>query len=504
MISRISRMLPNRRDDEGFAMVMVIGMAFVFALIVSLLIVVGINSLGASRRHDNFDAALASAENGIDQTLSRLQRAYVFYGVDYPVPNTGITGLDPAPTCSATPVAAPNFGSNPNTERDWAKSQIATMIAAHPGCLQHGAQGDFAVLKPSTQTSHGQTQVFQTIYAEGWSPSYGATNARTRLIKANYLFAPYKPSDAILTGCNLQLDSSTKVTTAGNFDPTLAAVHSNCTISVPNGNPIVTGPVSSTGDSGSTSSNKFSDNTGGVVTKSPEETIPVISAREVYSQQWSQYANNWYDLCPDGKVRQPSANGPCDPAAPVIQDMTQSNYFRGFTWTAPSAPGQAATWTLVNGAGDGVYYVSGGNVVSGTSLGNPVSNAVTIIASAVDDTVCQKVGGSIQWDHDDLSAPFVSNLFMLADADLSTGSNFYAGGVNADGTISSGLFVAGDQVNLQTSSAGAYGAVVAGDQCPAMPGEVNEIKNPTVYYDPNAEAPFTDIIDTTLWLEYVG
>ena len=501
MIGRISRLV-RRREDEGFAMVMVIGMAFIFAIVVSLLLTMGQNSLSASGRHVNFNAALDTAENGIDQTLSRLQRAYVLYGVDLPVPSTGVTGIDPSPACNAATVTAPSF-ANANAERDWAKQQIAAMIAAHPGCLQHGAEGDFAVLKPAAQTVNGQPQAFQTIYSQGWSPSYGSSGSRTRLIKTNYLFAPYKPSDAVLTGCDLELDSSTTVTTAAGSDPKLAAVHSNCKISTV-GNPTVDGPVSSTGDSGGAGSNKFNDNANGKVALSPEESIPVISAREVYGQQWNQYSNNWYDMCPDGTVRPPSASGPCT-SSTVLADESAAHAipWRGFTYTAPQSGG-AATWNLVNGAGDGIYYFQAANVQMGTGLGNPSSNAVTIIAAAADDTVCPKVGGSISWDHDNFAAPFMTNMFMLADADLSTGSNFYAGGVNSDGTVSAGLFVAGDQINMQTSSQGAYGAVVAADQCAPSPGEKNVIKNPTIYYDPNAEAPFTDVIDTTLWLEYPG
>jgi len=501
MIGRISRLV-RRREDEGFAMVMVIGMAFIFAIVVSLLLTMGQNSLSASGRHVNFNAALDTAENGIDQTLSRLQRAYVLYGVDLPVPSTGVTGIDPNPACNAGTVTAPTF-ANANAERDWAKQQIAAMIAAHPSCLQHGAEGDFAVLKPAAQTVNGQPQAFQTIYAQGWSPSYGSSGSRTRLIKTNYLFAPYKPSDAVLTGCDLELDSSAKVTTAAGSDPTLAAVHSNCSVSVSNGNPTVTGPVSSSKDSDA-QSNNFSDNTGGKVAKTPDESIPPISAREVYGPLHSQYANNWYDMCPDGTVRPPSDAGPCT-SSTILANEAAANAlpWRGFTYTSPQSGG-AATWNLVNGAGDGVYYFQAANVQMGSGLGNPSSNAVTIIAAAADDSVCPKVGGSISWDHDNFAAPFMTNTFMIADADLSTGSNFYAGGVNADGTVSAGLFVAGDQINMQTSSQGAYGAVVAGDQCAASPGEKNVIKNPNIYYDPNAEAPFTDVIDTTLWLEYPG
>ena len=68
------------------------------------------------------------------------------------------------------------------------------------------------------------------------------------------------------------------------------------------------------------------------------------------------------------------------------------------------------------------------------------------------------------------------------------------------------MFVAGDQISLQTSSSGAYGSVLAGDQCDiaGSPVDVSEVKNPAVYFDPNSDAPFTSIVNTTLWQEYTG
>ncbi|MGZ6792687.1 MAG: hypothetical protein ACXVFV_07015, partial [Mycobacteriales bacterium] len=128
----------------------------------------------------------------------------------------------------------------------------------------------------------------------------------------------------------------------------------------------------------------------------------------------------------------------------------------------------------------------------------------TVIA-ATHSSGCNKVGGNISWDHIDIAAPSVPNLFMLADQDLLTTSNFSAGS-DVNGTVISGLFIAGDQIQMETSSNGAYGAVVAADQCSPAPGtslvDSNYIKNPSIYYDPNAKAPFVSLINTTLWLEY--
>jgi hypothetical protein len=499
MIDWISRRRAQAGGDAGYGLILVMGLLVVMTIMITTLFVIVQNSLAGSYNHQKFDTALATAESGIDQTLARLQTAYVNYGTDFPVPDTS-TNVDPSPVCSGDPTSykAPSGGfASASAERAWANTTIAQEIAANPNCLLHGTDGDYAVLKPSNR---------QTIYSESWTPAYGATNSVTRLIKAEYLFSPYAPSNAVLTGCNLAIGASTTVQSIPGADPTLAAVHSNCTVSVPQGNPTVTGPVSSTGSS-SDSSNKFTDNAGGKVISGPVQSIPVISAKEVYAQQEANYTGSWYDMCPDGTVRSPSSSGPC--TGNVLSTLAAGGgQWRGFQYEGLNSDG-SASWNLKSGAGDGVYYFQGGTITMGTGLGNPTSNAVTIIAAAATAGQCLPVGGTISWDHDNIAAPAMTNLFMLADHNLITGSNFSAGGVASNGTVNAGMFVAGDQMDMSTSSNGAYGSVLAGDQCTPVSTDpfyvpVNKIDNPSIYYDPNAKAPFTDIIDTTLWLEYAG
>jgi hypothetical protein len=155
---------------------------------------------------------------------------------------------------------------------------------------------------------------------------------------------------------------------------------------------------------------------------------------------------------------------------------------------------------------DGIYYVHEGSVDVGP--GNGAINNVTVIAGAQNpDNCASKKYGNIEWNKFDMKAPAMTNLFMYADSDIVTHSNWSAGqGISAPPVIS-GMFVAGDQMHMETSSAGAVGSVVVGDQCNDGDPDLitdNEIKNPNIYYDPNSDAPFTSIISTTLWLEYVG
>ncbi len=504
MYRRLIRNLHRADKDAGIGMIMVIGLSFVMILIVSVLMMVVSNSLAGSGRHVKFDEALTAAESGIDQTLSRLERDYVDFGADYVTPNTGST-IDASPTCDAT-ITNPTLPfASADAERNYAKDTIATLAADHPECIQHSSTGDFVVIRPSN---------VQTVYAEGWSPSYGNDHAITRLIKAEYLFSPYAPSDAILSNGDLTLEHSTTVGVVSGSDPTLAGVHSNGTITVASQSTQVSGPVSSTEPSSSTCS-KCTDNPSGTILTTPTESVPQISAAEIYHSKTageSKYPGIWYDLCPDGTVRTPTSDGPCPTPADsgtVLATLTSgTGQYRVFQYegSASSKCGSlaGACWNVVNQAADGIYYVQAGNIYTGTGLGNPLSNSLTIIAAASSETSCPKVGGTIDWDHNDISAPAMFDTFMLADADLVIGSNFYAGSDN-NNTAIAGTFAAGDQIDMTTSSQGAFGNVITGDQCTGGgPVTANVIDNPSITYDPKASSPFTNIINTTLWLEYTG
>jgi hypothetical protein len=85
----------------------------------------------------------------------------------------------------------------------------------------------------------------------------------------------------------------------------------------------------------------------------------------------------------------------------------------------------------------------------------------------------------------------LTGVVLVADTDLEVTSNF-EGGI--------GVFGAGDQVRIETSSNGITGTVIANDRCTAE-GDVNEVKNAVVNYDKNVEVPLLDIIRTTQWLE---
>jgi hypothetical protein len=149
----------------------------------------------------------------------------------------------------------------------------------------------------------------------------------------------------------------------------------------------------------------------------------------------------------------------------------------------------------------GVYFIHQGDVTNG--VGNAVIPNISVIASSKNADNCgSKQYGNITWDHYDMQAPAYRNLFLYADADVVTTSNVNYGSGGTSGAVVSGMFVAGDQISMQTSSQSAVGSVLAADQCSTSPlVDSNEAKNLNVYFDPNSDSPFTSIVTTTLWAE---
>lgn len=478
-----------RGDDSGMGMILVLGVASVLTALMIVSTTAATRSLQSSRTHVSFESALSVSEAGIDTVLARAQRSYEDLGSD--------SYLTPAPTdtlCAGSARTWP-FAGQPTAdqERAWARTELEA-IAATAACRRSTPNGDYVVMKPTGR---------QTVYAMGWSPKYGAAEVKRRLVKAEYLFTPYKPTFAILSAGSLQLDASTTVTTAPGSSPTLAAVHTNGALTVENGNPAVYGTVTQTAANPSASSNKFYANAGGAVTGRAKQSIPFQGALQVWGRNHtSPVPGGWYDLCPDGTVHAADGSAPC--GGTLLATVGTTGSFRGWTFRTGTVPTWSATSALKSSGYSGTYYVSQANVDNPASnTGSPVPN-LTVIASSA-STSCNKVGGNIDWGSTDMAAPSLSNTWFIADQDLRTDANFQAGSASG-GTVVSGLFVAGDQVQMQTSSNGAYGAILTADECDPPNGQsmvdFNEIKNPSIYYDPNGQAPFIDIINTTLWLEY--
>jgi hypothetical protein len=512
----MTRKLPDRlvlSGDEGMGMLLVIGVLGLVSALVAVAGTIAVTTVKSSNNRVTYEQALATAENGVDYGLSQLQKAFDDTNSDWPTPAPAAQNA----TSGCNLAQIPQLATTDAAQKVEARTNLRT-IALTPACLRQGAVGQYVIWKPATPLVNGLYPKYGKVYAMSFVPRYDPTNPhmKSRLLKAEYLFMPYRPTNAVLTGGNLSFDSSTRVTTAYGLDPSEASVHTNGTVSV-SGNPTVTGLVSSTGSSTAQSNNFTSaQNVGGAVIQTPTQRIPLVRATGLYAQarnghpeyatyssstvfDASTYIGPWYDLCSDGFARARSTGDPC--TSSVTLNPGNQNSFRGWTYLSGTH-----VWKASNTTQSGIYYIDKGSVDVGVGNGS-IAN-ITVIAGAENPDDCtNKRYGNITWDHYDMKAPSFTNLFMYADSDISTSSNWSAGQGVSSPPVISGMFVAGDQMHMETSSAGAVGSLVVGDQCSTGNPDIattNEIKNPNIYYDPFSDAPFTSIISTTLWLEYVG
>ncbi|EYR64452.1 hypothetical protein N866_10825 [Actinotalea ferrariae CF5-4] len=492
MRDRIRTVLRGDRE-AGLGLILVIGVSvFVFTIAMAAT-ALAVNGIAQSRNRTGFETSLALAETGIDRAMASVQIAYDEMGLDYPIPGPA-SAVDPDPWCEDTPITFP--ASNPDgvfaseeEEQAWIVPVLESLVGTD--CMITDELGQYVVVKPVSATPK-----YGKVYALAAMPSF-AEAERTRVVKSEYIFMPFRPSHAILAGGDLDISSSTLVDGVDAAARAQAAVHSNGSITG-SGNPTVYGPVTSTGTS-SVTSTRFFGNTGTSVENKATIAIPDVNAFRTRAVAPLGARASWYDLCPNGDVRQYADPAtPCSASATLIGTATASTAVRGWLWDSTSR-----TWIATRNALDGTYYAHEANI--NMSTGVATFPRMTLIASAADRTSCTaKTYGNITWDHYNLVAPSYGNIFMLADTDIVTTANFSAGRLTPD--IISGMFIAGDQIEMQTSSQGAVGSVVTADQCPTPPSRglitASQVKNPAVFFDPNSEAPFSSIITTALWLDY--
>jgi hypothetical protein len=441
-------------EERGLAMLTVMWITVAATGLMSVMVAITTGALKSSVSHNKFESSLQSAEAGVDDALAELQADNDF---------------------SAGPDAPWATPPSEEDERTWARDQLLALAAA--GNTVNTGSGDYVLLKPGNRNA---------IYAMGWSPSYGDANATARMLKAEYLFAPYKPGSAILTDGNLAFSSSVTVDVTAGVVSGKANVHTNGDGSASGCSQTVNGTVTSSGNY-SICPGVGEVGSGG---DKPLESVPTINPRFLYDE-FSGTTTDWYDLCPDGRARVPAAT-PCTGPLALNGNVSSGGTFRGWSFT-PGSGTTAPVWDMSSTTwGRGAYYVYHGDAYIERQT---VVDAASVITEGAPSggpaDRCNMLGGKITAKLVSILSAAVPGIVLVAHDDLEVTSNFEAG---------TGLFGAGNQIKIETSSNGITGTVVANDTCTAG-GDINEVKNAVVNYDKNVEVPLLDIIRTTQWLE---
>jgi len=451
----IQRLQRARAEESGLALITVL---LVMALITTLVVAttaLTLSSLRSSADHDRFESAVAAAETGVDKQLAQLQ-ADQSYSLG---PTMGSVVMGSA------------------AEQTWAINAIKSQISGGASYVNTGT-GQYYAIRPSDRN---------VIYSLGCDPTCASPTAKKRFLKVEYLFAPYKPGNAILTAGDLKFSSSVTVDVSLAAAGGAANVHTNGSADGTGCSQTVNGTVTSSGSYSVCGSVGLSGSGGG----QPLESVPTVNPRFLYDNYSAQYSPGWYDLCPNGKIKSPSST-PCN--GTELGDVSAGGTYRGWSFAAASGT-TPATWSMTSTSwGSGIYYVYQGDAFISR---NTSVTAATVIAESKSSggtaATCNKLGGNITAKLVTIQSAALPGVVLLAQGNLSMTSNFEAG---------IGVFGAGDQIQVETSSNGITGTVIANDTCPSSTtGVINEAKNAVIKYDKNVEVPLLDIIRTTQWLE---
>jgi hypothetical protein len=415
-------------------MILVVGYAVVISLVIAVSFAIVSSVTKSGNSHIQYGEAVDSAEAGVDQTLARLSKNANYSPAGSSVPAQWVDGFPDS-----------------HTERAWVLATANTVLAANPSLLQKTAQGEFLALRPIN---------VHTVYSVGWEPSRAAAK-RVRVLRNDYTFSGYAPTNAILANGNVSLSGSFSLAdNAGTAIP--PSVHTegvllkcSASVTVPDGTSLASVGGGGCGDSDTS------------------QSVPQMNPRDIYTAYSGTYASSWYDLCPDGTVRQPSS-APCS--------GTQLASTRGWSYNP-----YIRTWTS-SGPQTGIYYAYQSNVDL-TGSGTP---QVTVISEATNNLGCPKNDGDIHIKQTQMipAMPFVS---LIAGGSVSIDTQAAVGD-----TAHPGLVAAQENIVMSTSSApGIVGAVVANNLC----GGTNSFQGSTITFDANMNIRLPGVIRSTAQTE---
>lgn len=474
-----SRAMRRLRDESGVGLMLAMGIGLLLMAMGALafsLFNIGQNS---SKRHLGYEQAIHVAENGIDTALAKQQESQGTYNTDAA---WGADGPLPAGTDTVAEEEAWLRARAAYAEANW--STLSTGVKASSG------EGDYIWVAPSNR---------QTVYAVGWVPNI--QNAEhVRYIKTEWLFSSWRPDHALLTNGDLDLQNSQVLGITGN-------VHANGNIHIQGGGTVVSGIISTSGTFSGTAlpdPGKIENFEEGAA----QQDVPVLDPLEIWKRGTvvTSYQANWYDLCPDGRVRglQIASSGgiassPC--TGDELADVSGGGEFRGWSFSSGTK-----TWDYAgNDIYNGTYYAHYANI---KVSGNPGSSGTSWSASLIAEAEPAGAAGSCSStrENGDIivtgtpnTIPYMTGLGYIAGRDLKINGNPGAG----PPTQYSGFYAAAEQ--LETGgNVSLLGSIVVQDLCDTPTSSINDNNvhgSVTITYNGGLDVLVGSTIRSTLWLE---
>lgn len=479
-------------DESGVAMITAILAVFTLLGLSVMFVAMTQTENEVTGNARAFEAAIHSAEGATDGVIARINRSdegnYTSPGITY-LKNADGSTFD----CGT---------NDPSTAEGRERCESQWMIS-----LGKSAP-DSEIIKTDAGESYAVRPVdssglpMDLILGVGFVPVRGDDEAATRVVRLQFDQRSYTPRHAILACGNMAMGGNASITDLSGNDS--ADVHSNgnVTASGSGGSVSVEGSISATGTVGLTGTSA----SGGVHSGAIEEDCPPITARDFYSRNDEVITPHpWWDLCPDGIARRPSASGdPCTNDTADNHNVTTDGPHLGWSFDP-----DRKVWST-NAVQDGVFYLYRGTAKIGgiDRSGGASHRNVTIIAEAdpasttgTSGSSCQ--AGSVNTGNICLSgAPkliaALRETLLIADRDVSLSGSAASGGSDL-----SGFVFAREQAEV-SGTVTLRGAMIAADDphTPRSPiGETRVTGTMNLQFTPGMEIPLTGIVRVTHWNE---
>ena len=233
------------RDDEGSALLVVLGMMMVLTLIVTVAATLAMRTASFARHSNDWNAALAAAEAGVDDYLARLNRDDNYWVTSPDCTNVAMQKPNVS-RCSWGSTTAIGWADVPHSDRAEFHYDVVTTSTPVNGTIKLTSTGRVGSVTRTVSTvlrrgGFGEF-LYYTVY-ETIDPAneavYGLNNATAQDKCSNYAWDPTTPrpknqSIGGVTGCvNIQFGDNDKIN---------GPLHTNDTI-LTGGNPLFQGTV---------------------------------------------------------------------------------------------------------------------------------------------------------------------------------------------------------------------------------------------------------------------
>ena len=479
--------LATLRDTAGFAMPMTLIVTLIVGAVSALLAGLVIRSDAQTGDANRWEAAMHTAEAGGDLLLDQLNDDWSY---------TSVADADP----TSVTLPAGGFESD-DAERDWALERFDELVESNSDLVVRSTDGTGLAFRPE----HDDGEPADHIYAVGRSDHHDDE----RIVKMGVSRASLEPDHAILAGCSEGQELSIQGTGGGDdiidlTDDENSDVHANCDLDLSGGNLSIQGDITAVGAIDG-------DADGGDQTEGSDPIpVPDISARGYYDRS-ADYEDNWFDLCPDGTIREPDAGmTPCEGS--IITTVSNNDTDRGWRWSQ-----NQDEWSLED-TGDsyteGVYYVYQASAEIDTEADSSAVGSVLVEADEDerDDT------GHIEMVGNSGLLGFMSDIVMIADGNIEfsgtsgSGSEVPPGAQGCsdidseDSEGTSGLVAANGFVDVDGNVSVCGSIMSAGDddfygKGPHNGGAGSISGNARLFYDPDLDASLTGNVQIVDWNE---